>query len=389
MHDPFPIPCPAWLRQLTEPFADYVSLHTLPLHIHEVLFAFSLYYAVNLIVAPVFSRYFFPRTYSSLNARTKLNWDVHIVSFVQSTIICVLALWVMAKDEERSEMDWAGKVHGYTGAGGLIQAFAGGYFLWDLVITVQNISIFGPGMLAHAVSALFVFSLGFRPFVNFYGPTFILYELSSPFLNIHWFCDKLNMTGSKLQLYNGILLLVTFFGCRLCWGSYQSVRVFSDVYRAISAGEFVLEDPELGKLNNGTTIDPSAIPTSDIMQFAGDRAVPLWLAGCYLLSNFTLNGLNWFWFGKMIETIRKRFDPPLGTKKPEAKEAEKEQVLVEGISLQSLPPTPYAQTSGTDVNDYIGAVKVEKKANHLEIEQMEIRKRTGEDGRTISSARAA
>lgn len=228
-----------------------------------------------------------------------------------------------------------------------------------------------------------------RPFVNFYAPTFILYELSSPFLNIHWFCDKLKMTGSKVQLYNGIILLCTFFGCRLCWGSYQSVRVFYDVYRAITAGELVLQDPELGKLNNGTTVDPSAIPTSDIMRFAGDRTVPLWLAACYLLSNLTLNGLNWFWFGKMIETIRKRFDPPIGTRKPEVKEPEREQILVEGISLQSPPQTPYAHASGTDVKDYIGAVKVEKKSNHLEVEQMEVRKRTGEDGRPISSARAA
>ena len=55
------------------------------------------------------------------------------------------------------------------------------------------------------------------------------------------------MTGSKLQLYNGIMLLCTFFGCRLCWGSYQSVRVFYDVYRAITAGELTLHDPELGK----------------------------------------------------------------------------------------------------------------------------------------------
>ncbi|KAJ4360617.1 uncharacterized protein N0V89_001183 [Didymosphaeria variabile] len=389
MHDPFPFPCPDWLRQRIEPFADYVSLKTLPLHIHEVLLAFSLYSTVNIIVAPIISRFFFPRIYPSFNARTKLNWDVHIVSFVQSTVICVLALWVMANDEERSEMNWAGKVHGYTGAGGLIQAFAGGYFLWDLVITVQNINVFGLGMLAHAVSALFVFSLGFRPFVNFYAPTFILYELSSPFLNIHWFCDKLKMTGSKVQLYNGIILLCTFFGCRLCWGTYQSVRVFYDVYRAITAGEFVLQDPELGKLSNGTTVDPNAIPTSDIMRFAGERTVPLWLAACYLLSNLTLNGLNWFWFGKMIETIRKRFDPPLGTRKPEVNELGNEQVLVEGISLQSPPQTPYAHASGTDAKDYIGAVKVEKKSNHLEIEQMEIRKRTGEDGRPMSSARAA
>ncbi|KAJ4295180.1 hypothetical protein N0V90_007190 [Kalmusia sp. IMI 367209] len=389
MHDPFPFHCPNWLQQYTEPFAAYVSLNTLPLHIHEVLFALTLYHTTNVYISPLFSRFFFPRIYNSLNARTKLNWDVHIVSFVQSVLICVLALWVMWKDEERGEMNWMGKVHGYTGAGGLIQAFAGGYFLWDLFITVQHLSIFGPGMLAHAVSALFVFSLGFRPFVNFYGPTFILYELSSPFLNIHWFCDKLNMTGSKVQLYNGIFLLCTFFGCRLVWGSYQSIRVFYDVYRALTAGEFTLHDPELGKLSNGTTVDPALIPGSDIMQFAGDRSVPLWLAGCYLASNITLNGLNWFWFGKMIETIRKRFDPPLGTRKPEVKEEEKEKVLVEGVSVQSPPPTPYANASGNDAVDYIGAVKIEKKTQHLEVEQMEIRKRVGEDERPISSARAA
>lgn len=58
-------------------------------------------------------------------------------------------------------MRWEEKVWGYTGASGLIQGFAMGYFLWDLVITGMNLGIFGLGMLAHAVSALFVFSLGF------------------------------------------------------------------------------------------------------------------------------------------------------------------------------------------------------------------------------------
>src|ERR1700730_1062100 len=72
-----------------------------------------------------------------------------------------------------------------------------------------------------------------RPFVNFYGPTFILYELSSPFLNFHWFFDKLNMTGSRAQLYNGLILLATFFSCRLVWGTYQSVRVYQDVWAAL------------------------------------------------------------------------------------------------------------------------------------------------------------
>ena len=161
MHDPFPIAPPERLLEYVRPVADYLSLQTLPLHIHEVTFAFCLYYGIHRWFAPFISNLLIPRTYATFNARTRLSWNVHIVSFAQSTLICGLALWVMFKDEERKDMNWSARVHGYTGAGGLIQAFAGGYFVWDLVITLQNLSVFGLGMLAHAVSALFVFSLGF------------------------------------------------------------------------------------------------------------------------------------------------------------------------------------------------------------------------------------
>ena len=218
-----------------------------------------------------------------------------------------------------------------------------------------------------------------RPFVNFYAPTFILYELSSPFLNIHWFCDKLNLTGTKLQFYNGIILLLTFFSCRLVWGSYQSLRVFYDVYRALKAGHATLA-PDFEKLNNRTA-GVELTPEGEIMRFADDASVPLWLAFCYLASNFTLNGLNWYWFGKMIETLRKRFDPPFGTRVPEAKEVEtKEPVLVEGINVTSPPPTPYASSTGNDA-DYVGHVHVEKGTTSLKVEQTEIKNRsTGRSG---------
>ena len=58
-------------------------------------------------------------------------------------------------------MDWAERVAGYTGGGGLVQGFATGYFLWDLFVCARNVSVFGWGLLAHAVAALVVFSLGF------------------------------------------------------------------------------------------------------------------------------------------------------------------------------------------------------------------------------------
>jgi hypothetical protein len=76
-------------------------------------------------------------------------------------VICSLALYVMVKDGERWAMEWEGRVFGYTAAGGMIQGLAAGYFLWDLAICAFNVSIFGWGLLAHAIAALAVFSLGF------------------------------------------------------------------------------------------------------------------------------------------------------------------------------------------------------------------------------------
>ena len=61
----------------------------------------------------------------------------------------------------------------------------------------------------------------------------------------------------------------------------------------------------------------------------------LWLAFAYLASNLVLNGLNWFWFTKMIGTLRKRFDPPLGTRRAERPKhidiPENEKVMIEGM----------------------------------------------------------
>ena len=53
------------------------------------------------------------------------------------------------------------RVWGYTGASGMVQGFAAGYFLWDLVTSAGNMDVHGPGALMHAVSALAVSMLGF------------------------------------------------------------------------------------------------------------------------------------------------------------------------------------------------------------------------------------
>lgn len=168
MHDPFPLPTPALLTQLTTPLATSLSLPTLTLHIHEILFATIAYHIICNLVSPVFSTLLFPHIYPSLPPRTKLNWDVHVVSLTQAVVINFLALWVMWVDDERSSMSWEQRVWGYDGAGGMIQGFAAGYFLWDLIICIRWFGLFGWGLLAHAVAALVVFSLGFVSSLHVY-----------------------------------------------------------------------------------------------------------------------------------------------------------------------------------------------------------------------------
>jgi len=281
-----------------------LSLNTLPLHAHEIIGAFCFYTIMNILISPALSTLLFPDIYPRLPPRTKINWDIHVVSMVQSFFINSLALWVMWTDTERKDMDWEERIWGYTGAGGMVQALAAGYFLWDLLSCAYHINVQGWGALVHAISAVIVIGLGFRPFANYYGLAFILYELSTPFLNLHWFFDKLNMTGSRAQFYNGIALLTVFCLCRLVWGVFQSVHIYQDLWKAAQH-----HSSSGGTASSGKLIPPDMgpHPTFDEAYVYEDRTLPLWLVYSYIGSNTTLVILNFYWFGKMIKAVTKRF----------------------------------------------------------------------------------
>ena len=163
MRDPFP--APAFIVRATTPLASLLSLRTLPLHVHEILPAFCIYQFTHAILAPRLSTYLFPKVYLKLSAKTKVNWNARVVSFIQATVINAAAIWVIYADTERKQMDWRQRVWGYTGATGTVQGLATGYFLWDLIICVVHFDLHGWGAVAHAASALVVSSLGFVSFI--------------------------------------------------------------------------------------------------------------------------------------------------------------------------------------------------------------------------------
>ncbi|KAH7130653.1 TLC domain-containing protein [Dendryphion nanum] len=304
MHDP--IPPSAYLVHLTKPYAEKLSLNTFPYHAHEVLLGFFGYHFILYYLSPTLSQTFCPKTYRSFNKRTRLNWDIHWVSMVQAIFINTAALYVIFTDQARKEMDWKGRLWGYTPASGMVQGFAAGYFLWDLQISIQYIALSGPSALLHAIGALAVTCIGFRPFGNYYGLSFVLYELSTPFLNIHWFCDKLNLTGSRLQLYNGIALLATFFGCRIVWGTYQSALIYSDIYIALTTWS---TDPMNAIIDDRTCISNSSGVGHGGVASCEFGELPIWLVTIYLIGNTALTILNFYWFHQMVKAVRKRFKP--------------------------------------------------------------------------------
>lgn len=195
-------------------------------------------------------------------------------------------------------------IFGYATLEGTVFAFSGGYFAYDLLVSLWYVKINGWPFVLHAVACCFIFfkvSLGmgaseagkregrqltcddsfagfhavphgcwihvphresesaflshffFRLNIKTLSPSAcaVIADLLSPsqwefstmcapvlprcpslrsdrilcpfrFLHIHWWLDKLNMTGSIFQLVNGVLLIASFFGARIAYGGYMT-----------------------------------------------------------------------------------------------------------------------------------------------------------------------
>ena len=136
-------------------------LTTLPYHAHQAIGACLCYFALFLVLSPFLSAQLVPSLYSTLPKRTRINWNVRVVSFIQAAFICTSSIHVILADESRIETDAMDRLWAYSPMAGRVQAFAAGYFLWDLLISLQHLRILGLGSLVHAFSALLVTMTGF------------------------------------------------------------------------------------------------------------------------------------------------------------------------------------------------------------------------------------
>lgn len=243
-------------------FGDYLGYTIFPDHVEEVISAALFYHAIYIISSVVSPH--LVKSYKSLSRRTQLNFDIHVVSHVQAILILALSFPLFGDADLTKD-----RVYSYTPYAGFVSAMAVGYFVWDTYICLRYYKMFGFGFAVHGIGALFVFLQSMRPLLLSYSPHFLLFELSTPFLNVNWFASHLP-EGSipfSVQKINGLFLLTTFFSTRIAWGFYQAFSVVNDLF--------------LGG------VDYEAVH-------------PLWASIGVCAANLALDTLNVYWFYKMV-----------------------------------------------------------------------------------------
>lgn len=246
---------------LAELGIPYLAPHLLTV-IRAVLFWFSLQF-LSAGVSPLL----FPKQMNSMNATKRVQWDMHFVALVHSVIVAPTALYIwVITDRNTTDM-----VFGYDYYTGQLYALSYGYFIWD---TIQSLRYEGLQFFVHGALATVASTLVWHPFLMYDGLGILIWEASTPFLNIHWFMDKLGMTGSKAQLVNAAFLLSSYVLMRLILGVYISYSIITMLWAPA----------ELHK-----------------------HHIPLTWKVFYTLGLVILNSLNHFWFSKMVQAIQKRF----------------------------------------------------------------------------------
>jgi hypothetical protein len=128
----------------------------------------------------------------------------------------------------------------------------------------------GATFLAHGVGCLAAFFMGYRPFVHSFAAVVLMFEASTIFLNIHWFCDKTDRSGSTLQWINGIVLLFVFFSVRIVYGTLR-------IYSVVSSFWVRYNDCPAGTVE------------------------------FYTLAGIGICALNFWWFFSMVRSVLSRF----------------------------------------------------------------------------------
>jgi len=206
----------------------------------------------------------------------RLNWDIRVASTVHALIVGTAALWLI-NTSSPAQLSQASLYSNRFSVGTVI-ALSAGYFIWDSYVCIHLFGVYGAGYLLHGLLTALLYTNGLFPFSQYWGLIFLLFELSTPFVNLHWWFDKVGMSGSKAQVINGLVVLLLFFGVRLVFGMTKSYQYIVIMYSAWL-------DPGWHALQDGGFVYRCVF---------------------YSAAAVILNCLNVYWFAAMVRSILSR-----------------------------------------------------------------------------------
>jgi Ca2+/Na+ antiporter len=154
------------LKQLEQNF-DFIILSAILLH---------LVYVFGGLLSNKFSSH-----YRNLQKSKQASWRIHIVSVVFSLLVIPLSIPMYSIKSLQND-----KLFGSSTYSASLISFAIGYFLWDLIISIIHFSETGWPFVFHALACMSVFGFSLYPYAQGYASVFLLFEVSTVFLNVHW-----------------------------------------------------------------------------------------------------------------------------------------------------------------------------------------------------------
>jgi len=191
---------------------------------------FAFFSILYISLDPIFKHVLKNKYYLKLNEYKRIDWNSRIIAFVHALIISSFCITLISKygfPWNKTENDYDEKeVDLYCKA----VSISIGYFIWDIIYCIWDYKKGGIGFVIHGICAFLIYVFTFKhPVLSHYSILYLNYEISTIFLNFYWILDKLELTGSFLQLVVSYMLLVTFFLVRIAFGSVTIVKLLHDI----------------------------------------------------------------------------------------------------------------------------------------------------------------
>jgi hypothetical protein len=193
------------------------------------------------------------------------------VSTVFSTCVTATALYILGTRDAQQLAP--ALVYSSEPRAELLLSMATGYFLWDVGTVLYYRQ--GPAFLFHGVAAATTYFFTLQPFVQYYGVLFLLYELSTPFLNLRGTLQTLGRTHTPAFSLASYAFMAVFVGARMCMGLPASFEYGVRLWN----------------------LDAAQVHSPAIVTY-------------FLATNVGLNALNLYWFTLMARSVLRRRERP-------------------------------------------------------------------------------